>query len=201
MTYNEARNRKQKKDKRLRGEDEDCDYTGNGHQKKYKRWQNINADFRCGNCKEMVFIEAAMGTTQRNHCNICLWSMHLDTKPGNRASLCRSRMEPVALTFKHNGLDKFGSERHGDIMLVHLCKGCAEVNINRIASDDSSVEIMNVFERSFSLDKSTRATIAQKEIVLLQPADRDRLETALYGKPLCKTETARVVFPCKTPSP
>ena len=151
-------------------------------QRDYKRWQNVNTDFRCSHCQQMVFTETAIGTTQRNHCNFCLWSLHVDTKPGNRASLCRARMEPVALTFKHNGWDKYGKERTGDIMLVHLCKGCGEININRIAGDDPESEIMAVFNRSLSLDTETKEALSKESILFLQEEDRDRLEIALYGK-------------------
>lgn len=163
-------------------------------QRKYKRWQNDNnKDFRCGNCVQMVFAEAAIGTTQRNHCNHCLWSLHVDTKPGNRASDCHARMEPVALTFKHDG-----NERLGDIMLVHSCKGCGEVNINRIAGDDSDFEIINVFERSLSLDKAAREMLSRKRIVPLQKEDREHLEIALYGAPQRPSESAPLTRSPKT---
>ena len=90
-------------------------------------------------------------------------------------------MEPVALTFRHNGWDKYGKERQGDVMLVHLCKGCGEVNINRIAGDDSCEEIMALFERSLSLDEGKRDFISQKGIALLEEKDRTALETSLFG--------------------
>jgi hypothetical protein len=90
-------------------------------------------------------------------------------------------MEPVALTFKHNGWDKYGSERSGDIMLVHQCKGCGDVNINRIAGDDSDLKIIELFERSLSLGEAAKEVISRKGIHLLQAEDRGALEIALYG--------------------
>ncbi len=133
-------------------------------------------------CKRMVFVTSEMGTIHRNHCPHCLHSLHVDTKPGNRASDCRARMVPVGLTYKHNGYDKYGKERKGDIMLVHLCSSCGSVNINRIAADDSCCEILDLFERSQFMQEAQRALIEQKGVLLLTSSDADALQTALFGR-------------------
>ncbi len=91
-------------------------------------------------------------------------------------------MEPVGLTFKHGGFDKYGRERSGDVMLVHSCVACADININRIAADDSVHEIFEVFEKSLSLDKDLYTAIIQGGIDLLQHEDIERLKIAIYGK-------------------
>lgn len=161
------------------------DWPSKKKQRKYKRWQKVStSNFRCGNCLSMVFNETAIGTVQRNHCNTCLWSKHVDTKPGNRDSDCHSRMEPLALTFKHAGVDKYGKERVGDVMLVHMCTGCETPNINRIAGDDSCSKIMDTFNKSLSLDDAKIDIIETHGIKILREEDRQHLEIALFGKPL-----------------
>ncbi|WP_369294026.1 RNHCP domain-containing protein, partial [Tepidiforma sp.] len=43
--------------------------------------------FRCIKCRNTVATHA-FGTTQRNHCNQCLWSRHVDNFPGDRKAAC-----------------------------------------------------------------------------------------------------------------
>ncbi|WP_157747518.1 RNHCP domain-containing protein [Cohaesibacter sp. ES.047] len=138
---------------------------GTRSKRKNNRWKAADGEFRCTHCKQMVFTATAMGTVHRNHCPHCLHSVHVDTKPGNRASTCQSRMIPVGLTIKHNGFDKYGKARCGDVMLVHHCSGCGAVNINRIAGDVSCDRIIDVFEGSLSMDHAQKATIETKGII------------------------------------
>jgi hypothetical protein len=169
---------------RTRKENFDSDERRKGKWHQNKRWQGNAGDsaFRCANCRQMVFASEAMGTAHRNHCPWCLWSLHVDAKPGNRASLCRARMEPVGLTFRHGGIDRYGREKAGDVMLVHLCTGCAAVNINRIAADDLSDNVLTVFERSLTLDAPLQAHVTNAGIALLRPDDLRRLRDALFGR-------------------
>ncbi|WP_319533235.1 RNHCP domain-containing protein [uncultured Cohaesibacter sp.] len=149
--------------------------------RKNNRWQATDREFRCAHCKQMVFLTSDMGTVHRNHCPHCLHSLHVDTKPGNRASTCQSRMEPIGLTVKHNGFDKYGRERGGDIMLVHACTGCGTININRIAGDDSCREILAVFERSLAMGDDQRRAVEKAGVRLLLFEDSEVLRTALFG--------------------
>ncbi len=163
-----------------------ADRKRNGNKKKgtHKQWQTIDREFRCANCKQMVFLTSVMGTAHRNHCPYCLHSLHVDTKPGNRASTCHARMEPIGLTCKHNGVDKYGNVRGDDIMLIHSCTGCGTININRIAGDDSCHEILDIFKRSLSMDNVQREIIEKAGISLLPPNKAEQLHTALFGKKL-----------------
>ena len=150
-------------------------------QHRNNRWQAADTEFRCAHCKQMVFLTSEMGTVHRNHCPHCLHSLHVDTRPGNRASTCKARMEPIGLTCKHNGFDKYGRARMGDIMLIHVCTGCGEVNINRIAADDCSDQILALFARSLTLGDADKDKITRAGIRLLQTDDRALLHTALFG--------------------
>jgi DNA-directed RNA polymerase subunit RPC12/RpoP len=102
--------------------------------------------FVCLNCKKEVNIKA-IGTKNRNHCSCCLWSLHVDEKiSGDRKSNCHGLMEPVGLTFKDEGVDKYGKKRTGEIMVIHRCVLCGKVSKNRIAGDDNPKTILELSE-------------------------------------------------------
>ncbi|HKX73102.1 MAG TPA: RNHCP domain-containing protein [Candidatus Saccharimonadales bacterium] len=132
--------------------------------------------FRCSHCKQWAVINEFMGTANRNHCNICLWSKHVDHKKGDRMAECRGGMRPVALTFKHEGLN-----RVGEIMLVHICCSCNKISINRIAGDDDNMLILEIFDQSMALDASLRSDITRQGIYLLQQTDKGELHRQLFG--------------------
>ena len=92
--------------------------------------------FTCAHCGRFV-PERSHGTSQRNHCPFCLWSVHADIKPGDRASLCRAPMEPIAL---------WASE--GDeLRILHRCTGCGVIKPNRVAGDDAEEAIDELVAR------------------------------------------------------
>lgn len=127
--------------------------------------------FRCSHCRQWVVINQLMGTANRNHCNLCLWSRHVDNDKGDRMSVCRGGMRPIGLTLKHEG---FG--RVGELMLVHECQGCDKLSINRIARDDYEDEILSVFEQSLKLNPER---FSQQDIELLD--EPDEIHRQLYG--------------------
>ena len=122
-------------------------------------------------------IEGNFGTANRNHCPKCLWSKHLDQEePGDRRSECLGLMEPIGLTFKKEGVDKYGKERRGEIMLVHQCEKCGKVSINRLAGDDEAKRVMEVFEQGSGIRGQG------SEIRILGEEDRKEVRTQLFGK-------------------
>ncbi|RJR25992.1 RNHCP domain-containing protein [Candidatus Microgenomates bacterium] len=138
--------------------------------------------FECFNCKNFVPVNREMGTFHRNHCPFCLHSRHVDLKRGDRKSDCLGKMEPIALTFKKEGKDKYGKERQGELMIVHRCLECRKISINRIAADDSAQAIMEVFKKSFKLPEDIKDTIRENGIEILEEKDRKEIETQLYGR-------------------
>lgn len=137
--------------------------------------------FICKNCKKEVKNTRLMGTMNRNHCPFCLYSQHVDERiSGDRKSFCHGIMEPTGLTFKDEGIDKYGKKRQGEIMLVHQCRKCDKVSINRIAGDDDTNEILKVFENSLQLP--VLSDTKMEEIILLKEEDRNEIKRQLFGK-------------------
>lgn len=133
--------------------------------------------FTCEYCGANVAVNQYIGTRNRNHCNICLWSKHVDREKGDRNSQCLSVMKPIGLTLKHEG-----SSRLGELMLIHLCTQCHKISINRIAADDSTDEILKVFTESQHSTPVLRKQLEDQSIVLLTEADRQEVEVQLFGK-------------------
>jgi hypothetical protein len=143
--------------------------------RKEKEWKNEHAagGFKCSHCKQWVIISPFIGTVNRNHCNICLWSKHVDDRKGDRRAVCGAGMRPIGLTFKQEGWG-----RQGEIMIIHECAGCAKVSINRIAADDTNEGIIGLFELSVEM----KARLDKEGIYVLQEVDRQEVQTQLFGK-------------------
>lgn len=88
-------------------------------------------DFACLRCGTEV-----RGTGYTNHCPRCLWSRHVDVRPGDRAAGCGGAMEPVGAL----------SER-GAVVLVQRCLACGHTRRNRCAPDDDRDAVFALFGR------------------------------------------------------
>ena len=80
-----------------------------------------NTRFTCSYCGREVLRLSNGG--YRNHCPFCLFSRHVDIKPGDRTSECDGLMKPVALKYKSGK----------GFQIVHRCVRCGEVRVNKIA--------------------------------------------------------------------
>ncbi len=97
--------------------------------------------FRCRRCKLDVSLDAP-GTAHRNHCPNCLWSRHLDGDvPGDRAADCAASMEPIAV----------GVRGDGEWLLIHRCRGCHVLHLNRTAGDDNPLLLVRLAVRPLAL--------------------------------------------------
>ena len=92
--------------------------------------------FQCAHCGRTVS-GLAPGTEHRNHCPDCLWSLHVDLRPGDRRCGCRGHMEPISVWIKKNG----------EWALVHRCRQCGIIRSNRIAGDDNEMLLMSLAVR------------------------------------------------------
>lgn len=82
-----------------------------------------NSGFRCENCGADVL--PLTNGSYRNHCPFCLYSKHVDFRPGDRKSSCHGLMEPIDLIYKA----KKGYQ------IVHRCLKCGVRRVNKVAVD------------------------------------------------------------------
>lgn len=144
--------------------------------------ESSNQEFVCSHCGRKVFYERQIGTEHRNHCPYCLWSQHEDLKiPGDRKSLCHGLMEPIGLTFKKEGKDKYGREKQGELMLIHRCLKCGKISINRLAADDNEEAILSVFQKSQNLNLQEQEVLFSQGIQLLTAKDEQEIKKQLFG--------------------
>ena len=87
-----------------------------------KRFSKNDNGFTCAHCGREV---KPLGYSSRNHCPFCLWSLHVDVNPGDRANECGGAMEPIGVET---------DPRKGYIIL-HRCTKCGEVRRNRAAHE------------------------------------------------------------------
>jgi len=85
-----------------------------------KKFQRTKEDFTCGECGFFV-----RGNGYTNHCPKCLWSKHVDVRPGDRRATCHGLMEPVGVEL-----------RGGDHVILHRCVRCGFEKRNKTEKDD-----------------------------------------------------------------
>ena len=91
--------------------------------------------FRCTNCGHDV-TRRPLGTRHRNHCPRCLWSRHVDNRPGDRSSRCLGQMEPIAIAL-----------RGEEWVVIHRCRSCDALRANRSAGDDDAAALVALAQR------------------------------------------------------
>lgn len=89
--------------------------------------------FNCKACGKFITVRDC-GTNNRNHCPHCLSSIHLDNIPGDRSADCGGIMEPISIYVRPDG----------ELALIHRCKKCGELKINRIAADDNEYLLLSL---------------------------------------------------------
>lgn len=99
-----------------------------------------NPAFICEKCGRTVPGEAP-GSAHRNHCPECLWSLHVDLKPGDRRSCCRGLMEPISVWCRADA----------EWSLLHRCRRCSFIRANRICGDDSLAALLSIALRPFAM--------------------------------------------------
>ena len=87
-----------------------------------KRFQKKDDGFICKNCGYAV---QPLGYSSRNHCPFCLWSLHVDILPGDRANPCGAPMKPV----------RAEPDRKKGYVIIHRCTVCGEECRNRAAHE------------------------------------------------------------------
>ncbi len=96
-----------------------------------KRFKMIDESFVCYNCNKKV---SPLGYTARDHCPNCLYSLHLDINPGDRASNCKGSLVPI-------GIEK--NKKRG-YKILYKCDKCGYLTKNVMATDDNMEEIIKL---------------------------------------------------------
>ncbi|MBR4467754.1 MAG: RNHCP domain-containing protein [Clostridia bacterium] len=102
-----------------------------------KRFTRNDSGFVCANCGKTV---PPLRYSSRNHCPFCLWSLHVDVLPGDRANPCGGKMKPVAVR----------TDAKKGFVITHRCTLCGEEKNNRSQSDDDMsllIPLTNVFNQ------------------------------------------------------
>lgn len=103
------------------------------------RYSACTEGFVCKVCGTLVVPDGA-GSRHRNHCHKCLSSVHVDNKPGDRASLCNGIMEPVSVWVRQGG----------EWAIIHRCRLCGTFSSNRVAADDNPLLLMSIAVKPLS---------------------------------------------------
>ncbi len=101
--------------------------------------QGTNEGFCCAHCGAEV--PPLANGSYRNHCPTCLYSLHVDLFPGDRANGCGGLLEPVGVEY---------SGKKGWI-ITHRCTRCGALRRNKAALDDP--EKPDSFERLLELSQ------------------------------------------------
>lgn len=91
-----------------------------------KRFAKNDSGFVCQNCGAEV---QPLGSSSRNHCPVCLCSIHVDIQPGDRMNPCRGIMDAIKAEI---------NPKKG-FVLVYRCRKCGEIKRNR-AADDARIQ-------------------------------------------------------------
>lgn len=89
--------------------------------------------FICKNCGREV---GKLKYTSRDHCNYCLYSIHIDIEPGDRKNDCLGMLEPINVEV---------TSKKGEV-IIYRCKKCGKIVRNIVAIDDNRDEIYKVVE-------------------------------------------------------
>jgi hypothetical protein len=138
--------------------------------------------FTCRHCGAWIHTDAWLsGVQNRNHCPYCLWSLHVDLfKSGDRLAACRGGMRPIGLTLKQSA-NKYNSQA-GELMLIHACEDCGVFSINRVAADDDTNLLVELYQQSLGLEAERVSALRAQQIHLLQQKDEEVLMERLFGR-------------------
>ena len=87
-----------------------------------KRFTKKDESFICLHCGKEVL---PMGTSSRNHCPFCLWSLHIDINPGDRANECLGALRPI----------RTEPDSKRGFIIIHKCEKCGAIRRNKAAHD------------------------------------------------------------------
>ena len=104
-----------------------------------KLFKKNDSGFICKNCGKTV---EPLNYSSRNHCPYCLYSLHVDINPGDRAADCGGLMKPSSVA----------PHPQKDFIITHKCLKCGALRNNRSASDDD-ISLLIYLTNPFNTEK------------------------------------------------
>lgn len=95
--------------------------------------------FVCANCGKEV---SPLGYTSRDHCPYCLYSIHIDNIPGDRANTCHGLLKPFMVE---------PNSKKGYI-ISYKCTKCGEIKRNKSADDDD-FDVLLAIAKDYSINR------------------------------------------------
>ncbi|WKZ30918.1 MAG: RNHCP domain-containing protein [Candidatus Dojkabacteria bacterium] len=95
-----------------------------------RKFVKNNESFRCVNCGVDVPVHPS---SSRDHCNQCLYSLHVDINPGDRANPCKGILKPIAVLQSNNRQQ-----------IEYECEKCGATVRNIVAPDDDMNRLIEV---------------------------------------------------------
>lgn len=96
-----------------------------------KKFTKNDAGFVCVHCGHSV---PKLEKSSRDHCNKCLYGLHVDIYPGDRANTCRGELQPIGV---------LTSSKKGYV-IEYRCKACGKAINNKAAQDDDFEALLNL---------------------------------------------------------
>ena len=100
-----------------------------------KKFLKNNESFTCLNCGLLV---SKHPTSSRDHCNFCLYGLHVDINPGDRLNKCRGLLEPIGLKISN-----------GKTQIVYNCRECQAKVYCISAKDDDKDFLLELSRKSW----------------------------------------------------
>ena len=94
-----------------------------------------NRGFHCISCGATV--QPLTNGSYRNHCPVCLCSVHVDVRPGDRQNSCGGLMEPQTLVYRSGK----------GWQIVHRCVRCGAFSRNRLADGTEQPDDISAIAR------------------------------------------------------
>lgn len=95
-----------------------------------KRFIKNNESFICINCGKLV--EKHL-TSSRDHCNYCLFGLHVDINPGDRNNECKGVLNPIGLKIFNN-----------KTQIAYSCIKCNSLVYCVTSLDDSKTKLLEL---------------------------------------------------------
>ena len=92
-------------------------------------FRRVIEDFTCERCGADV-----VGDGYTNHCPRCLYSLHVDNEPGDRANNCNGLMQPFGVLYTTD-----------ENKIQHKCVKCGMIKRNRVGKQDDQDAIAKIY--------------------------------------------------------